>query len=313
MQSNVKVKIQGDKLSKTEYLIRDIDDIVIGRFNTSELNGRSKTCDISLRFYREYNYQLLNETLSLILKAIFKDSSIFKVNVKVSEKIDLNPFLDLGFTLEGIFNQNEYFQGDYLDELSFGITRIEYNQMSRYSLVELKGKNIMLRNLTPGNAEEMLEYYKKNKNYLAPFEPDKDSDFYTIETQRKLLSKSYREFLNGTSIDLGIFKDERLIGKIKLSRILYGALRTGVLGYSIDEQEQGNGYMQESVRLLLKYAFNECGLHRIEASALISNKKSKSVLMKCGFKLIGVSEKYLMINGKWEDHEIYYTLEENFK
>ena len=85
------------------------------------------------------------------------------------------------------------------------------------------------------------------------------------------------------------------------------------MGYSIDEQEQGNGYMQESVRLLLKYAFNECGLHRIEASALISNKKSKSVLMKCGFKLIGVSEKYLMINGKWEDHEIYYILEENFK
>jgi ribosomal-protein-alanine N-acetyltransferase len=312
MKSNMKVKIQGDKLSQTEYLVRDINDIIIGRFNTTELNGTSKTCNINLRFYREDNYELLNDTLKLILKATFKDLNTFKVNIKVPEKIDINPFLDLGFTLEGIFSQNEYFKGEYLDELSFGITRMEYNQMSRYSLVELKGKNIILRNLTPSNVEEMLEYYKKNKDYLAPFEPIKDNDFYTLETQRKLLNKSYREFLNGKSVDLGIFRNKKLIGKIKLSRILYGSLKTGILGYSMDEEEQGKGYMQESVKLLLRYAFDECGLHRIEASALINNIKSKSVLKKCGFKLIGVNEKYLLINGRWEDHEIYYILEEHF-
>ena len=115
---------------------------------TSELNSSSKTCDINLKFYREYNYELLNDTLTLILKATFKDPNIFKVNIKVIEKIDFNPFIDLGFTLEGIFNQNEYLKGEYFDELSFGITRKEYNQMSRYSLVELKGKNVTLRNLT---------------------------------------------------------------------------------------------------------------------------------------------------------------------
>ncbi|WP_271812722.1 GNAT family N-acetyltransferase [Clostridium beijerinckii] len=310
MESNMKVKIQGNRSNKTEYLIRDIDDIIIGRFSTDELTGRSKTCNVNLKFYREYNYELLSDTLSLILKGIFKDSNIFKVNIKVLEKIDLTAFLDLGFTLEGIFNENEYFQGEYIDELSFGITRIEYDQMCRYSLVELKGENIILRNLTPSNAKEMLDYYKRNKNYLAPFEPSRDSDFYTVETQRKLLNKSYKEFLNGTSVDLGIFKEEKLIGKIKLSRIIYGSLKNGILGYSIDENEQGNGYMQESVKLLLNYAFKECGLHRIEASALINNKKSKNVLIKCGFRLIGVNEKYLLINGKWEDHETYYILEE---
>ena len=188
MESNVSVKIQADKLSETEYLIKDKNDIIIGRFITYELNSPSKTCYINLKFYREYNYELLNDTLTLILKATFKDVNIFKVNIKVIEKIDLNPFIDLGFTLEGIFSQNQYFKGKYFDELSFGITRIEYNQMSKYSLVELKGQNIILRNLTPSNVEEILEYYKKNIKHLAPFEPTKDSDFYTLETQRKILN-----------------------------------------------------------------------------------------------------------------------------
>jgi len=312
MQLDVSVKIQADKLSKTEYLIKDMNDIIIGRFSTMELESSSKTCDIKLKFYREYNCELLNDTLTLILKATFKDPNIFKVNIKVLENINFSPFLDLGFNLEGIFNQNQYFKGEYFDELSFGITRIEYNQMSRYSLVELKGKDIILRNLTPMNAEEVLEYYKKNKNHLAPFEPTKDNNFYTLESQKKFLNNSYREFLSGTNIDLGIFKEERLIGKIKLSRIIHGSLKNGMLGYSIDEDEQGKGYMKESVRLLLKYAFDECELHRIEASALINNEKSRGVLTKCGFKLIGINEKYLLINGKWEDHATYCILKEYF-
>lgn len=312
MQADVSVKIQADKLRKTEYLIKDMNDIIVGRFSAIGLEGLSKTCDINLKFYREYNYDLLNDTITLILKAIFKDSNIFKVNIKVSENIDLNPFLDLGFTLEGIFNQNQYFNGDYFDELSFGITRSEYQHMSRYSLIELSGKNVTLRNLTPSSAEEVLEYYKRNKKHLTPFEPTRDSGFYTLESQKRILNKSYRDFLGGTSIDLGIFKEEKLIGIIKISRIVHGSFKNGILGYSIDKDEQGKGYMKESVNLLLKYAFDECNLHRIEASALLDNERSKMVLEKCRFKLIGINEKYLLINGKWQDHVTYYIIKEDF-
>jgi len=313
MQLDINVKIQADKLSKTKYLIKDMNDIIIGRFSTIELDNSSKTCDINLKFYREYNCELLNDTLTLILKVTFKDPNIFKVNIQVLENIDFNPFLDLGFTLEGIFNQNKYFRGEYFDELSFGITRMEYNQMSKYSLVELQGKNVILRNLTPINAKEVLEYYKKNKNHLAPFEPSKDNSFYTLEAQKKFINKSYRELLSGTNIDLGIFKEDKLIGKIKISRILHGSFKNGMLGYSIDEDEQNKGYMKESVKLILKYAFDECELHRLEASALVNNEKSRMVLTKCGFKLIGINEKYLLINGKWEDHATYYILKEYFE
>lgn len=312
MESDLSVKIQSDKSSETQYLIKDKSDIIVGRFITSELNSQSKTCDINLKFYREYDYELLSDTLTLILKATFKDANIFKVNIRVVETIDFNAFIDLGFTLEGIFSQNQYLKGEYFDELSFGITRKEYNVMSKYSLVKLEGQNVTLKNLTASNAEELLEYYKKNKKYLEPFEPTKDSSFYTVENQRKILNNNYKEFLNGVTIELGIFKEDKLIGKIKLSRIVYGSFKNGMLGYSIDEDEQGKGYMKESVNLFLKYAFDECELHRIEASALVNNKKSIGVLAGCGFKMTGINEKYLLINGKWMDHVTYYILKEEF-
>ena len=312
MESNLKVKISVDKSMNQEYIIKDSNDIIIGRFSILEMNISSKRCNIKLNFYRTSSYELLYDSLSQILKAIFKNNAIFKVNIIVLERIDANAFLNSGFTLEGVLSQNEYYQGEYLDELSFGITRMEYSRHRIYSMIELKGKNIVLKNLTPGDADKLLKYYKKNKKHLAPFEPSRDSSFYTLENQRALLNESYRQLLNGTNIELGIFKSDNLIGKIRLSNIVYGSLKSGVLGYSIDEDEQGKGYMKESVRLFLNYAFNECDLHRVEASALVNNEKSRKVLESVGFKLAGINEKYLLVNGKWQDHATYYIIKDDF-
>ncbi len=52
------------------------------------------------------------------------------------------------------------------------------------------------------------------------------------------------------------------------------------------------------------------GLHRIEASTLIDNIKSQRVLLSCGFKEVGISDKYLFINGKWRDHRNFALINE---
>lgn len=311
MKSSFKVKIQADK-SGQEYIIKDNNDIVIGRFNILESKVSSKKYDIKLNFYRPNNYELLNDTLILILNAAFKNNSVFKVNIQVLEDINASAFLNLGFILEGVFSKNEYYSGEYFDELSFGITRTEYTKQKNCPLIELKGNDIVLKNLTSADAEDLLEYFERNKNYLAPFEPIRDSSFYTLEAQRSLLNESYKQFLNGTSLELGIFKNEKLIGKIKLSNIIYGSLKSGILGYSLDKDEQGKGYMKECVNIFLTYLFNEYNLHRVEASALVDNKRSRNVLEYVGFKLVGINEKYLLINGKWQDHATYYIIKDDF-
>ncbi|MBQ3421877.1 MAG: GNAT family N-acetyltransferase [Romboutsia sp.] len=312
MESKLCIKIESNKLNFNEYIVKDIDDIVIGRFSIIELNTEIRKCDVKLNFYRGNKYELLRDTLTLLLKTIFKDGKIHKVNIRVCENINFEAFLELGFMLEGVFSENEYSKGEYRDEISFGITRDDYNIHKRFSLVELYGDNITLRNFTPGDAKELLDYYVRNKEHLAPFEPARDSSFYTLENQISLLNESYKQLLNGTSIDVGIFKDDTLIGKLKLSNIVYGSLKSGILGYSIDKEQQGQGYMRESVKLFLEYIFEECDLHRVEASAMVDNIKSRNVLTGCGFKLVGINEKYLLINGEWKDHATYCLTKESF-
>ncbi|NLL30652.1 MAG: GNAT family N-acetyltransferase [Clostridiales bacterium] len=294
-----------------DYIVKDANNIFIGRFTIIEFDKDNKKCTVKFKFYRENKYDLLRETIESILKAIFKDNDIYKVNIYVNENINYKAFLDLGFTLEGIFTENLFVNGIFLDELSFGITRIEYNDINRRFLIDLKGKNINVRNFTPDSAKDLLDYYIRNEEHLSPYEPTRDKNFYTYETQRSILLESYKQLMNGSSYDFGIYKDDYLIGKIKLSNIVSGVFKSGIIGYSIDKDFQGKGYMKEAVMLVLKYAKEELDLHRIEASVLVDNDRSKGVLIGCGFKEIGLNEKYLFINGAWRDHLTFYKILES--
>lgn len=308
MDNQREVNIELIKGTLDDYIVKDKDKIVIGRFTITELDKENKKCNLKLKFYREDNYDLLKSTLESILKAVFKDKNIFKSNVVVSENINLKPFLDIGFTLEAIFTDNIFTKGSFYDELSFGINRNEYLNSGRNNIVEMKGKNILIRNFTPDDAQELLEYYLRNKEHLREFEPVRDASFFTYETQKEILLESYRHLMTGVGSDLGIYKDNKLIGKAKISSIVYGVFKSGILGYSIDKEYEGRGYMKEAINLVLNYAKEYLDLHRIEASVLTTNERSKGVLLSCGFEEIGINKKYLYINGKWSDHITFYKI-----
>ena len=308
MDNQKDVNIELIKGTLDDYIVKDKDKIVIGRFTITELDKENKKCNLKLKFYREDNYDLLKITLEAILKAVFKDKNTFKANVVVSENINLKPFLDSGFTLEAIFTDNIFTKGSFYDELSFGINRNEYLNAGRNNIVEIQGKNISIRNFTPDDAQELLEYYLRNKEHLREFEPVRDASFFTYETQKEILLESYRQLMTGSGSDLGIYIGDKLIGKAKISSIVYGVFKNGILGYSIDKEYEGRGYMKEAINLVLEYAKEYLDLHRIEASALTTNERSKGVLLACGFEEVGVNKKYLYINGKWSDHITFYKI-----
>lgn len=305
-QKEINIELVNGTLN--DYLIKDKDKILIGRFTIVELDKENKKCNVKFSFYREGNYDLLKDALKAILKAIFKDNDIYKANFIANEAINLTPFLDLGFTLEGIFTDNIFTNGSFGDELSLGINRNEYLNSARYNLVELKSKNFTIRNLTPDDAEQLTEYYIRNEEHLKSFEPTRDSSFYTYEAQREILLESYRQLMTGVCSDLGIYIEDKLIGKIKISNIVYGVFKSAILGYSIDKDYEGKGYMKEAVLVALDYAKNYLDLHRIEASILTDNMRSKGVLLGCGFEEVGLNKSYLFINGKWRDHITFYKI-----
>lgn len=299
------------KERENEYIIRDSMGITIGRIFIVELSKENEYCNARIKFYkpRESSYELLKELLSLFLVFIFKNMNMYKVNIIADEEINIMAFIDLGFALEGIISNSIMFKDTLRDELLFGINRDSFENEYCYRELDIRGKNIDISVLTPNDAEDILNYYLKNKEYLKPFEPDRDDNFYTIDVQRRNLIETYKQFLKGDSVNFGIYRAGKLIGKIQISNIVMGVFKSAFVGYSIDEDEQSKGYMKEALQLICKYAFKEIGLHRLEASTLVDNLRSQNVLKSCGFKKLGVNEKYLFINGVWRDHITFYKSE----
>ena len=308
MGSHKEVNIELVKGALNDYVIKDKDKIVAGRFTIGELDKENKRSTIRFKFYRENNYELLKASIDMILKTVFKDGNINKVNFLVSETSDISGFLDLGFTLEAILSENLMVNGTIVDELGLGITRNEYISSIKNNIVHMKGNRITIRNFTPADAEELTNYYIRNKEHLREFEPSRDNSFYEVEVQRKILIESYKQLMIGTGMDLGIYLKDKLIGKIKVSNIVHGVFKSAFIGYSIDKEHEGKGYMKEAVLLVEKYCKQYLDLHRLEASVLVDNIKSKRVLLKSGFEEIGINKEYLYINGKWRDHITFYKI-----
>jgi [ribosomal protein S5]-alanine N-acetyltransferase len=305
------VTIDSVQSSERNYIIKDKDGITLGRIEVVEYSKDNKNCTFRIEFYKdEDKLGYLKDAIQCFASSLFTNIGVYKVNILVREDMELQPLVDLKFSLEGIVSSNRLKSGEYLDEFLFGIDLDIFENLNVTNILRLKGDNITLKVLSPEDAKDILDFYIRNKQYLKPFEPTRADSFYTLESQRKYIVEHYNQFLNGSNISFGIYKDNCFIGKIQLSNIVLGVFKNAFIGYAMDEKEQGKGYMKEAVSLVLDYGFNDMELHRIEATALVDNLKSKRVLMSCGFKEIGISEKYLFINGDWRDHSVFYKVAE---
>ena len=166
-------------------------------------------------------------------------------------------------------------------------------------------ERLFLRLVDKSFAEEVLDYFIRNKGFLKEWEPVKDERFYTIDFQREQLHREFENIITGGSFKLWIFNKEnrgRAIGSIGFNNIVRGAFLSCHLGYRLDKDEVNKGYITEAVRAGIEIMFREYGLHRVEANIMPRNGASLRVVEKLGFENEGLGKKYLRINGKWEDH-----------
>jgi len=99
-----------------------------------------------------------------------------------------------------------------------------------------------------------------------------------------------------------------IVGVININAIVRGFFQSGYLGYYVGEPFARRGYMNEGLRLVIRYAFAELKLHRLEANIQPENAASIALVRKCGFRYEGFSPRYLRINGEWRDHERWALL-----
>ncbi len=180
---------------------------------------------------------------------------------------------------------------------------------------QIETKRTIVRTFTPGDSDALLAYLLRNKDFLAEWSPEREESYYQVGRVEAMIRAQIAEAEQTRGYEFGIFQkaEGELIGTIGLSNIVYGPFRSCFLGYRLNGRDQGKGYMGEALDAVVAFAFGELKLHRLEANVMPRNLRSKRVLQKRGFRSEGLSERYLKINGVWEDHEHYVLLNEDLE
>lgn len=177
----------------------------------------------------------------------------------------------------------------------------------------MKSDHIYIRPLRISDAEQSLNLQINNREFFEKYSMTRKEEYYTLKGQINQINSYLDKMKRDETYYFGVFRNEDnlLVGSINLFQLFRDDLQSAFIGYFLDKDNNGKGYASEAVQLIVKYAFNEINLHRIEAGVMPWNKASIRVLEKSGFHTEGISKKNVRINGKWEDHQILAIVNPN--
>ena len=108
-------------------------------------------------------------------------------------------------------------------------------------------------------------------------------------------------------------EDDAIVGVFNISEIVRGLFKSAYLGYYAFAPHAGTGYMAEGLELVLRVAFRQLRLHRVEANVQPTNRRSLAFIRRAGFVREGFSRRYVRIAGRWRDHVRLALLVEDWR
>lgn len=111
---------------------------------------------------------------------------------------------------------------------------------------------MIIRPLRAEDAGELAALVVENREFLAPFEPVRDEDFFTVDGQRERIESD-------RSQAFAILAGDRIAGTVTISNIDYGPFQSANLGYWVAERLSGRGLATKAVGEVTEIAFRELG------------------------------------------------------
>jgi ribosomal-protein-alanine N-acetyltransferase len=187
--------------------------------------------------------------------------------------------------------------GDPFDDRTPGLTMIEYRHpMAKTRLVVLE------------DASALAELVTLNREFLAPWDPIRPDSYFTVDGQLQTIEEALARYAEGSAVPHVIVDRGEVAGRVILSNIVRGPFQSCNLGYWVGAPHRGRALATAAVRDIMRLAFGDLHLHRIEAGTLLNNLASQRVLERNGFSRFGIAPGYLKIAGRWQDHVMYQAL-----
>ena len=156
------------------------------------------------------------------------------------------------------------------------------------------------------DGQDLLKFEIDNRSFFEESCLSRGDKYYEETNFKEILRELIKEQEQGIHY-MYLIKDDNdeIVGRINLVDIIRGNMNKAELGYRIAQTHIGKGYGKKAVELILREALNIHKLHRIEAGTAVENITSQKILESSGFRKVGIYNKYICINGQWNDSIIY--------
>lgn len=171
-------------------------------------------------------------------------------------------------------------------------------------MLTLKGERITLRALEP----EDLEFIHTVENDESIWELSNTMVPYSKYVIKNYLENAFKDIFEVKQLRLVITKeDKQSIGLIDLFDFDFKNQRAGV-GILLKKEFQKQGYASEALKLLIKYCFTHLQLHQLYCNITDSNNLSIALFKKQGFKIIGLKNDWVRVNGAFKNEYLFQLI-----
>jgi len=159
------------------------------------------------------------------------------------------------------------------------------------------------------DAPALAALLRSGRDFFAPWEPVRPAEYFTPDGQREVIEALLARHDLGLALPCVILDDDGgVAGRINLDGISRGAFQSCGMGYWVAPDHNGRGLATSAVGEVVRIAFDQLGLHRVEAGTLLHNARSQRVLERNGFSRYGVAPELVRIEGRWQDHVMFQRL-----
>ncbi|MET7637125.1 GNAT family protein [Streptomyces sp. NPDC005438] len=168
------------------------------------------------------------------------------------------------------------------------------------------GDGALLRPLEPWRAQEFLDHVDRGRDFIGRYIPLPDA-VTDLASSRAYLTAYGEKALTDTARVDGIWLDGTLVGGV-LFRTMDVHLGTAEAGCWLEPSAVGRGLATRATRILIDWAVEERGIHRVEWRVCAENTPSIAVAHRLGMTRDGVLREHFPHRGQRQDIEVWSVL-----